>query len=417
MKTRTIALVLLVCSMFACTTDPPPTLPALAAQAHVALDQTIPPPPKTPPVVCEDFILESGDTLGRLLDKASVSHKRRPSFLRQVAQQMPLKRIRPGLVLTRCQKDSKFIELRLSKPNSASFLRLIPSNLNEWHMTQESVPLTRRTRLFALKVTFSIGEAVASAQAHLSLTPALAEVLAWDLDLRRDVKRNDELRVLINEISLPNGKFLKYGPILAIKYLGTERQFSMYAYETEDTGIRYFDASGASVERSLLSTPMKFVRISSTFSSKRKHPILGYTKAHNGVDYAAPTGTPIWSVGRGRVTYAGWKGANGKLIRIDHGNGITTAYAHLSQIMPSIKRGAQVKPKQHIGKVGTTGRSTGPHLHFAMKKNGRFVNPLKVSRPRLSALSPSQMPQFKIEVLRLNQLLTDLAVDTQPVQP
>ncbi len=332
-------------------------------------------------------------------------HAVQSPFLKAIGKLLPLKKIRPGLSLTRCHSDQRLREFRLSKPNSEWFLRYAKADNDEWQLSKQSVPLTRSTRLFSLRVTFSIGEAVQSAQAHPSLTPALAEVLAWDLDLRRDVKRNDTLKVLVDELRLPNGEFLRYDHILAVQYQGTERQFAMYAFEMTNDEIRYFDASGASVERSLLSTPMRFVRISSTFSSKRKHPILGYTKAHNGVDYAAPTGTPIWSVGRGRVTYAGWKGANGKLIRIDHGNGITTAYAHLSQIMPGIKRGARVEPKQIIGKVGTTGRSTGPHLHFAMRKHGRFVNPLKVKRPRLSALPAKAIPKFSAEVERLNHLL------------
>lgn len=346
------------------------------------------------------------------MEKAKMPGVLQSPFLKAVEQQLPIKKIRPGLTLSRCHSEQTIHEFRLSKPNVDWFLRYAPDENERWQLSKQTVPLTRKTRVFALKVTLSIGEAVQSAQAHASLTPALAEVLAWDLDLRRDVKRNDSLKVLVDEMRLPNGDFLRYDHILAVQYEGSERQFAMYAFDMHGGEIRYFDESGASVERSLLSTPMRFVRISSTFSSKRKHPILGYTKAHNGVDYAAPTGTPIWSVGRGRVTYAGWKGANGKLIRIDHGNGITTAYAHLSQIMPGIKRGARVAPKQIIGKVGTTGRSTGPHLHFAMRKHGQFVNPLKVKRPRLRALPRKALPKFSAEVKRLNQLLS--ASDSSP---
>jgi murein DD-endopeptidase MepM/ murein hydrolase activator NlpD len=389
-----------------CATEPP-------IPNHDAAVKTAPTPqpaeqllPQPSPVTCNQSVLQSGETLGHLLTQASLSNTQRQNCLRHIAQEMPLRRIRPGLTLTRCIQEKRLTELRLSKPTADSYLRLTPIDDDDWAMSKVPIALTRTTRVFNLKVERSIGEAVGSARAHMSLTPLLAEVLAWDMDLRRDVKKDDELSVLVEELSNPNGVFMRYPRILALAYQGTERQFAMYAFDTPDGETRYYDASGASVERSLLSTPMRFTRISSTFSSKRKHPILGYTKAHNGVDYAAPTGTPIWSVGRGRVTYAAWKGPNGKMIRIDHGNGITTAYAHLSKIMPGIKRGVRVTPKQIIGKVGTTGRSTGPHLHFAMKKYGRFVNPLKMNRPRLKALSPAQLPKFDQEVNRLKRLLS-----------
>lgn len=400
-----------------CTDDAPisrsdATVEAASNSASLAATVALP-----PLVTCIEFVLLPGETLGHLLNKASLSSTQRHNCLRHIAEEMPLKRIRPGLTLTRCTQEDRLTELRLSKPNAESLLRLTPINNDDWIMTSVPMALVRTTRTFQLKVARSIGGAVNSARAHVSLTPLLAEALAWDMDLRRDVKKNDELRVLIDEIRTPNGDFMKYDHILALDYQGTERQFSMYRFDTPGSQTRYYDASGASVERSLLSTPMRFTRISSTFSSKRKHPILGYTKAHNGVDYAAPTGTPIWSVGRGRVTYAGWKGPNGKMIRIDHGNGITTAYAHLSKIMPGIKRGARVSPKQIIGKVGTTGRSTGPHLHFAMKRNGRFVNPLKMNRPRLKALPSAQLPEFKREVKRLQQLLEAPLPRTKAVQP
>ena len=159
------------------------------------------------------------------------------------------------------------------------------------------------------------------------------------------------------------------------------------------------------MQRRSFSGPLKFARVSSGFNRKRKHPILGYTKAHLGVDYAAPRGTPVWAMARGKVLFSGRKGPSGNLVRIDHGNGLVSAYAHLHRIGKEVRKGVSVKQKQVIGYVGSTGRSTGPHLHFAIRKKGRYVNPRDVKVGRLKSVPNRHKRKFrKVVKERMKQL-------------
>ena len=169
----------------------------------------------------------------------------------------------------------------------------------------------------------------------------------------------------------------------------------------------YYLADGQNAEKIFLASPVKFSRISSGFDRKRKHPILGYTKAHLGVDYAAPKGTPVWAVASGKVTFAGWKGANGRLIRIDHGNGLVTAYAHLHRIRKGIKRGKKVKQKQIIGYVSSTGQVRGP-IALCMRKKGRYVDQLR-SRLRMGPLPKRDRKRFDALVETMNTRLNEAA--------
>ncbi|MGB0647309.1 MAG: M23 family metallopeptidase [Bradymonadia bacterium] len=391
--------------MLSCMTDQPQLnqeAPRIAEKLDIGTKES----PARPTQTCQEYTLLAGQTLGHLLGHVDLTRSLQQKLTVALDSHLPSRRIRPGLSLKSCRTNEDRLELRFTKPRATSFLSARLDSNEQWTVEKKKLPLTTRTELIQMTLTHSIGQAVKDAGAQPSLTPLLAEVLAWDMDLRRDVQKGDKINVLVDQLHRSSGEFMKYDRVVALSYRGQSRRFSIFGFESKKGVMRYYDEAGGSVERSLLSTPLRFARISSTFSSKRRHPILGYTKAHNGVDYAAPTGTPVWSVGRGRVSFSGWKGANGKLIKIDHGNGITTAYAHLSKIEKGIKRGTRVEAKQIIGRVGTTGRSTGPHLHFAMKKNGRFVNPLSVKRPRLKSIPAESKVEFVRHVAALKAKLS-----------
>lgn len=245
-----------------------------------------------------------------------------------------------------------------------------------------------------------------------ALVAAITDVFAWDIDFYRNTHPGDRFRVIVEKVQ-KDGEFIRYGRILAAEYKGQVGDFRTFWFqpEGEEEGHYYLE-DGRSAEKTFLATPLKFTRVSSGFNRRRKHPVLGYTKAHLGVDYAAPTGTPVWAMAAGTVTFAAWKGPNGKLVRIDHGNGLQSAYAHLHRI--SVKKGQRVRQKQVIGQVGTTGRSTGPHLHFAIKRNGKEINPSTLKITRGKPVPSAHRAAFDAQVERLRARLEGVRVIDAP---
>ena len=258
-------------------------------------------------------------------------------------------------------------------------------------------------------VESSLYESVQKSGESTTLVGPFVELFAWDVNFYVDTHPGDVWKIVIEKQFL-GGKFYKYGRILAAEYSGKAGSFRAFYFAGRNgktTPGRYFDEKGQAISKTMLKTPLRFVRISSGFDRKRMHPILHVEKAHLGIDYAAPVGTPVWASASGRVLEAGMKRGSGNTIVLGHSNGINTRYYHLSRFARGLHVGQIVKQKDIIGFVGTTGLSTGPHLHFSVTKNGAFVDPnkmqinrdapvadragfLDVIRPRLAALKNIQ---------------------------
>lgn len=238
------------------------------------------------------------------------------------------------------------------------------------------IPTDRKLRSFGGTISNSLYAALAELGAHPSLTGAIVDVLSMHVDFFREQRPGDTFRVLVEEESL-KGTFLGYGPVLALEYSGVKagkRRF--FRFGAGDDDPTYYDEKGISVPRSEIRIPLHYTRISSRFGV-RFHPVLKRKQMHNGVDFAAPTGTPVWACADGTIALAQRAGANGNLVSISHGDGLSSHYAHLSRFAGGVRQGVAVRSRQVIGFVGSTGRSTGPHLHFGLKKNGAFIDPLK----------------------------------------
>jgi murein DD-endopeptidase MepM/ murein hydrolase activator NlpD len=203
----------------------------------------------------------------------------------------------------------------------------------------------------------------------------------------------DRVKIILEEL-WAGGAFKGFGNILAAEVINNGRPFRAYRFD-DGEGSAYFDADGKSLQKTLLRSPLKFRYISSHFSKRRFHPILRKYRPHLGVDYAAPSGTPVSAAGGGTVLFAGYKGQNGKMVRIKHRGGYQTYYGHLSRIPRKIRKGRKVSQGDIIGYVGSTGLSTGPHLDYRMKLNGRFVNPLKVRLPREESVPKALLAQYR----------------------
>lgn len=225
----------------------------------------------------------------------------------------------------------------------------------------------------------SLVQAIDAAGERVELSLALAEVFSGEMDFNSDPQPGDTFRLIVERGTREDGAFAGYGPVLAAEYVNAGRVLQAVRFTPPGGQPGYYDAEGRSLKRFFLKSPLKFEpRITSAFSRARRHPILKYTRAHNGVDYAAPSGAPVVAVASGVVTFAGWTSGGGRTVKIRHARGYHSEYLHLSAI--TVRAGARVGQGDLIGRVGATGLATGPHLHYGLKRDGRYVNPVREHR-------------------------------------
>jgi murein DD-endopeptidase MepM/ murein hydrolase activator NlpD len=247
------------------------------------------------------------------------------------------------------------------------------------------------TRLVRGSVTSSLFAAVADAGEDDQLALDIADIFAWDVDFHTELRRGDSFRVAVESLSL-DGKRVRSGRILAAELLRGSRVLrAVWFGESEGPG--YYAPDGTPLRKAFLRSPLKYTRISSGFTTARLHPILGIVTTHLGIDYAAPTGTPVMASADGLVTLAGWWGGFGQAIKLRHPNGYETLYGHLSRIQ--VHAGQHVAQGEAIGAVGATGLATGPHLDYRMSRNGVFVNPLTVPLPPAEPVPSKDRPAFE----------------------
>lgn len=219
-------------------------------------------------------------------------------------------------------------------------------------------------------------------------------LFSWDVDFQRDIHPGDRFDVLVTRSHLPNGDVAGWGTVDFTSLTLRGKAHRLYRFTSKKNGVEYFDENGRSAQKALMKTPINGARLSSRFGLRR-HPILKYTKLHRGIDFAAPSGTPIFAAGNGTVVYAGRKGGYGNYIRIRHNDRYSTAYAHLKGFRRGVRKGRRVRQGQVIGYVGTTGRSTGPHLHYEVLVRGKQINPLRLKLPSGRKLKGTELDRFR----------------------
>ena len=274
------------------------------------------------------------------------------------------------------------------QPTPATRVVITRAANGDWVATRVDQPVETKLVGVAATIDSSLYESVQAAGEESALASQLVEVLAWDVNFYTDIHPGDYWKVIV-EKQLLGGRFYQYGRILAAEYggqTGRTRAFYWKANRPNAEG-HYYDERGQALTRSLLKTPLRFVRISSGFARHRFHPVLHTEKAHLGIDYAAPVGTPVWASSMGKVVECRRKPGSGNTVVLAHGNGVTTRYYHLSRFARGMKAGKIVKQREVIGYVGTTGLSTGPHLHFSVTKNGAYVDPNKMQINRDAPVS------------------------------
>jgi len=233
-----------------------------------------------------------------------------------------------------------------------------------------------------------------------------ARIFGFEIDFQRDIRKNDYFKVVYEKYFDESGKFIKSGSILYAHMSVNGREISLYKFGDDDN-YGYFDINGKSVEKALMKTPINGARLSSSYGM-RKHPITGFTKMHQGTDFAAPLGTPIMASGSGTITRAKWCGGGGNCIKIKHNSTYETIYAHMQSFAKGMKVGKKVRQGQIIGYVGSTGMSTGPHLHYEVIVNGKKINSQTLKLPSGKVLKNEERKLFEIHRIKTDVLIAEL---------
>ncbi|WP_186416019.1 peptidoglycan DD-metalloendopeptidase family protein [Stutzerimonas stutzeri] len=354
-------------------------------------DQTGEPVAETDPLA-KSVVVANGDTLSTVFAKVGLS----PAVMHAVLASSPdakqLSRLKIGQTLEfQLTEQGELASLR-SKLNSLETLAL-EQTPKGYVFKKEQVKPEVSTVYARGEIDSSLFLAAKRAGLSHNLTMDLANVFGYDIDFALDIRKGDSFEVIYEEKTV-EGQRVGTGNILAARFTNRGKTYSAVRYTSKDGTTSYYNADGTSMRKAFIRTPVDFARISSRFSNGRKHPILNKIRAHKGVDYAAPHGTPIKSAGDGKVLLAGRKGGYGNTVIIQHGQRYRTLYAHMQGFAKGVRNGSTVKQGQIIGFIGTTGLSTGPHLHYEFQVDGVHVDPLGLKLPMADPIAKSEMPRF-----------------------
>ena len=365
--------------------------------------------PIGPPGVIDGKVGKS-DTLGRLLKKSGLSAAEADEVIRSLSGVFDFKTMRAGQTY-RIERGPdgrvKAFELVVSKVQTVRAERG-PSGALVGKADNSQTRLEIRS--VGGRIDSSLYAAIKAAGETPALVDFFVDVFAYDLDFYNDTHAGDTFRVVVekqvHDAGAPGpAELVRYHRILAAEYAGKAGTFRTFWFRDG-----YFTDKGESSEQTLLKTPLKFERVSSGFDRARMHPVLHTVRAHLGIDYAAPTGTPVWAAASGVITSRGDAGGAGNMVLLKHDGGIETAYMHLSKFADGQKVGQRVAAKTVIGYVGATGLATGPHLHFGVKQNGAFIDPTKLAPVRSRGVAAKDADAFKADVGKLQSQLAAIAI-------
>ena len=359
--------------------------------------------PLPAPTFARRAALQRGETLSQLAARVGLSSSEVGSWVSAARGVLDLRTLPVGLTA----------EAMTDIHGTVRLLRLTP----DWRTTvvveqgpgglsarREPRPLERDLVVVEGTVRTSLFDAMGATGEGDSLALELADLFQWDIDFHREVRQGDSFSLLVERVR-SEGRVVAYGPVLAATYTNRGTTYTGVRYSFAGSQDSYYDRLGRPLKKQFLKAPLRFTRLSSRFSLARLHPILGRRLPHWGVDYAAPVGTPVMATADGVVTFAGWRGGEGRLVEIRHAGGFGTAYLHLSRFATGVRPGVRVSQGQVVGFVGSTGMSTGPHLDYRITQNGRHLNPLTIGKEPAPPLPRSELPRFATWAERVLPLL------------
>jgi len=373
----------------------------------------------------EDVVVARGDTLMQILRRVGVGSAEAHQAVSTLEELYDPRQLRIGQMLN--------IELRDlpgqpqpgdSEPSLTTLsinldfendIRVARAAAGGFDVAKVERLLHRQTHHATARVDASLYAASRAANVPDEALMQMIRLFSWDVDFQRDIQPGDSFEIVFDTVSSEDGRQRRVDQITYARLVSGGETRTAHRFVHDDGRVGYYDESGRSVRKWLMRTPIDGARMSSGFG-KRRHPVLGYTKMHKGVDFAAPTGTPVYAAGDGKVEFAGRKGSYGNYLRIRHNDEFSTAYAHLDGFAGGIKSGARVQQGEVIGYVGSTGRSTGPHLHYEVLARGMQINPLKVPKQDHATLGDHEMAALTRQIERLSALRTGSAAVTRLAQ-
>ena len=360
-----------------------------------------------------NYRIQKGDTYSKILDIIDIPNTEKKIILDYINLNKEIKslKLNQKILFKIDQKDEvKIIEFKieidkkrdliLKRNNSiAKFSsKIIEKNLSKVLIYKEGI----------------IENSLYNTALDLGIKPntiiEFARLYGFQVDFQRDIWKGDSFQIIFEQFENEDGSLIEIGDIIYSNLNTQGNDLNLYKFKFSEKEFDYFDENGNSIKKTLMKTPINGARLSSSFG-KRKHPILGYTKMHLGTDFAAPTGTPIMASGDGIVTRAQWCGGGGNCVKIKHNSIYQTVYAHMSKFGRDIKKGTRVKQGQIIGYVGSTGLSTGPHLHYEVIENGKKINSQKLKLPSGKILKGKERNDFEVSKIKIDVLKSELIAE------
>jgi len=338
-----------------------------------------------------EVVVSRNDTMDRLFRRFELNLSDLASLRNLPELRSQVDKLRPGESLRFMHRGGELVglERKLSDSETLKVTRDATGFVSD---VLEN-PLESRTRAASATIDSSLFQAAADAGLSDGVAFDLAEIFQYDIDFVLDIQPGDRFSIVYEEL-LQDGVPLRTGKILAAKFVNEGREYRAVRYVDAQGHAEYFTPDGRSLRKAFIRAPVQFSRVSSTFNSARKHPILNRIRAHKGVDYAAPIGTPVRAAGEGRVKFAGQQGGYGNVVELQHGSGVVTVYGHLSRFAKNLKPGQHVDLGQVIAYVGQTGLATGPHLHYEYRVRGVHQNPQTVPLPDAAPILASDRERF-----------------------
>ena len=356
------------------------------------------------------YISKSGDTYENIVNNLNIDNNEKKILIKNILEEKSLKLLKINQKFT-FKFDNlskhKIIEFKIEtdKKNEVVFSK----SKNTDNFVSKKIKKNFKKKLVYKEtiITNSLYNSAISLGIKPNVIIEFARLYGFQVDFQRDVWKNDSFQIIYEEFVGDNNKVVDTGEIIFANLNLQNSDLQLYKYEYEKNKVDYFDENGKSIKKTLMKTPINGARLSSSYG-KRKHPILGYTKMHLGTDFAAPKGTPIMASGDGKVMKAGWCGGGGNCVKIKHNSTYQTVYAHMSKFGRGIKKGVRVKQGQIIGYVGSTGLSTGPHLHYEVIENGKKINSQKLKLPSGKILKGEQRKKFEVDKIKIDVLRSNL---------
>ena len=353
--------------------------------------------------------VKSGDSFQKILNQIEIQSGEKQKILKEVLKKKSVSNLLKGqkiIFKIDKRKSKKIIELLVEMSKTKSILYSLNESTDKFQYKEIQKSLKRVVSYKESTISNSLYESSIKNGIQPNVIIDFARVYGFQVDFQRDIWKNDSFQLMYETFLDDNKKIVETGNIIYANLNLQGKDLPLYGFKTKE-GYDYFDNFGKSIKKSLMKTPINGARLSSSFGM-RKHPILGFNKMHRGTDFAAPEGTPIMASGDGKIVRARWCGGGGNCIKIKHNSTYSTVYAHLSKFARIAKEGNRVRQGQIIGYVGSTGMSTGPHLHYEVIENGKKVNSQTLKLPSGKILKGKERERFEIEKIKIEVTKSEL---------